>query len=63
MIIFESLMTTFESSVIFEAPEAVLYAVSEIGSSLKPNHQNQVKLVQIPDTLCNFDNYLLLFSH
>jgi len=33
MIIFESLLTTFEVSVIFEAPETV----SKIGLSLKPN--------------------------
>ena len=32
--------------VLFEAAEAVV----EIGSSLKPNHRNQVKLLQIPDT-------------
>ena len=29
--------------------------VGEIGLSLKPNFQNQVKLVQIRDTLCRSD--------
>jgi len=37
MIIFKSLLTTFELSVIFKA------AGAKVGSSLKPNHHNQVK--------------------
>ena len=44
MIIFESILTTFESSVIFEA-------VAKIGSSLKPNHYVQFQLAQICETL------------
>ena len=36
MIIFESILTTFEPSVIFEAAGAAL----EIGSSLKPIHHH-----------------------
>ncbi len=39
MIIFESLLTTFEATSIFEAPGAVA----------KPSHHNQVEDVQIPD--------------
>jgi len=38
MIIFESILTIWESSLVFEAAEAVL----KMGSSLKPNHLNQV---------------------
>ena len=44
MIIFESLMNTFEESVIFR--------VARIGSSLKLNHHSQLKLVQIRKTHC-----------
>ena len=52
MIIYESLLTTSEASIIFEAARAV----AKIGSSLNPNHHNkiyQVRLVQIPDPLCS----------
>ena len=52
MTTFESLLTTFE-----EASEAV----TKIGLYLKPNHYNQVKLVQIPDTHCIETNSL--FKH
>ena len=38
MIIFESFFTPFESSIIFEAPGAVV----KIGLSLKPNYHNQI---------------------
>ncbi len=38
MIIFESTLTTFEASSIFEAAEAV----AKIGSSLKSNHHKQI---------------------
>ena len=38
MIIFESLLTTFEPSFIFEAARAVV----KINSSLKPNHHCEV---------------------
>ena len=48
MTIFESLLTIFEATVIFEATGALGIIVS----SLKPN--NQVKLFQIRDTLCMF---------
>ena len=41
MIIFESIWTTFEASVIFDAADAVV----EIGSSLKPNHHRFVTKV------------------
>jgi len=34
-----SFLTTFEASIIFEAPEAV----AMIGLSLKPNHHEQIK--------------------
>ena len=40
MIIIHSLLTTFEAA----------RAVAKIGLRLKPNHHNQVMLVQIPDT-------------
>ena len=42
----ESFLTTFKVSNFFEAAKAA----AKIGSSLKPNHINQVKLVKIPDT-------------
>jgi hypothetical protein len=45
MIIFESFLTNFKASVILEA------AGAEVEIGLKPNHQNQVLLVQIPETL------------
>ena len=48
MLIFKSLLTTFEAGVIFEAAGAV----EKIGSSHKLAHQNQVNLEQIRDTLC-----------
>ena len=38
-------MSLLKQVVFFEAAGVV----SKIGSSLKPNHQNQVKLVQNPD--------------
>ena len=38
----------FGASSIFEAAGRV----TQIGSNLKPNNHNQVKLVQIPDMLC-----------
>jgi hypothetical protein len=38
-----------EASNIFEA----VRAVAKIGSSLKPNHHEQVKLVLIPSALCS----------
>ena len=46
MIIFESLVTTFEACGTLEAAGAV----SNIGLSLKPNHRKQIKLVLVPDT-------------
>ena len=48
MIIFETLLTAFKVNSIFEEAETV----AEIGLSLKPNHHNQVKLLQIPDQRC-----------
>ena len=39
MIIYESLLTTFEAIVIFETAEAVV----EIGLSFNANHHNQVE--------------------
>ena len=47
-IIFEPLLTTFDSSSIFEA-------VVKIGLSLKSNHHYKINLVQIPDTHCNVE--------
>ena len=41
-------MSTFEANSIF----AGCLLIQKVGLSLKPNHHNQVKLVQIPDTLC-----------
>jgi len=38
MIIFESLLTTFEVSFIFEAAGTVV----KVGLSLKPDHSNQI---------------------
>jgi len=50
MIIFESLLTTFNVSVIYKAAGLV----SKIGSSLTTlSKYNQVKLVQIHETLCS----------
>ena len=46
MIIFESILTTFEAATFFEAPGEVV----EISSSLNIMNFNQVKLVQIRDT-------------
>ena len=43
---FGSLLTTFEQATCFR----LVTKLAEIGSSLKPNHHGQVKLVQIPDT-------------
>jgi len=40
MIIFESFLTTFEASIIFEAAGATV----KIGSSIKPNHHDKVYL-------------------
>jgi len=48
MIISESFWATFEASVIF----GTAGSVSKTGSSLKPNHHNQVKLVQNREMLC-----------
>ena len=48
MIIFESILTTFEASAIFDAAGAVV----EISSSLQITNCDQVKLVQILDTRC-----------
>ena len=50
IIIYESLLTTFNvSAASFRAAQSL----KEFGFSLlKANHHNQVKLVQIPDTLC-----------
>ena len=48
MIIFESIMTTFEASTIFEAAGTVV----EISLSLQITSCNQVKLAQILDTHC-----------
>ena len=48
MTIFESILTTFDASVIFEAAGAVL----KISSRLCTTNFNQVKFVQIPDTYC-----------
>ena len=45
-----SRMTTLEESNIFEAAGAL----GEIGSSLNITNFNQVKLVQIHNTQCNF---------
>jgi hypothetical protein len=43
MIIFESILTTFIVSIIFEAAEAV----AKIGLSLKSNHHKQVHSVSL----------------
>ena len=48
MTIFESILTAFEASVIFEAAGAVV----KISSSLRTTTFNQVKFVQIRDTYC-----------
>ena len=48
MTIFESLLTTFEASTIFEAAGAVV----EISSSLQSLSHNEVKLAQIRETHC-----------
>ena len=48
MTFFESILATFEVSVIFEAAGAV----AKIGSSLRITNSNQVKLAQIRDTHC-----------
>ena len=45
MIIFVSLLTTFNVSIIF---------LGGLGLSLKPNHHNQVKLDQSPDPHCTY---------
>ncbi len=45
--IIESILTTFESSNVFEEPKVV----PKIGSSLQPNHHYQIKLVQICEKL------------
>jgi len=47
MIIFESILTTFEASVVFEAAETV----EGIDSSLKPKDYRYVSLVQIFETV------------
>ena len=44
MIIFKKLLATFKASSILEVA-----GVTKISLSLKPNHQNKVKLVQITD--------------
>ena len=48
MIIFESFWPLLKQALIFLRQLGV---VGKIGSSLKPNHHNQVQLVQIPDTV------------
>ena len=50
MLIFESILTTFELSVILKAAGALL----EIVSSLRISSRNQVKLAQIRETHCRF---------
>ena len=55
MIIIESLL---KQVVFFEADGAV----ANIGSSLKPNHHNQVKLVQIPGVHCGVCVGLLMLG-
>jgi hypothetical protein len=54
MIIFGSILTTFESRCILEAAGAVLI----IGSSLKPNHHWEILLAQIRESLCMLVVYL-----
>ncbi len=44
MIIFKKLLATFKASSILEVA-----GLTKISFSLKPNHQNKVKLVQITD--------------
>ena len=59
MIIFESLLATLEASIIFVGRWEQM---QKIGLSPKPNHQNQVKLVQIVDTHCRIvQNFCFLF--
>ena len=53
MIIFESILSTFEASVIFEAAGAVL----KISWSLQVTDCNQVKLAQIRETHCTTDDH------
>ena len=48
MIIFKSFLTSFELRVNIWAA----WTVVKNDLCLKPNHENQVNLVQIPDTLC-----------
>ena len=59
IIIFESLVSHFRPT-LNRASSFLrqLDTVANIGLSLKPNHRNQiyqVKLVQIPDTLCRIN--------
>ena len=55
MIIFESILTTFEASTIFKAAGAVV----EISSSLQNSNPNQVKLAQIGETHCRSSLFAL----
>jgi len=48
MIIFESILTTFEPSVVFETSGAIV----KFGSSLEPNHLKQIRFVQIRNLNC-----------
>ena len=48
MVIFESVLTTFEAASFFKAAGAVL----KIGLSLKSNYHYEFQLVQIRDTHC-----------
>ena len=50
MTIFESIFTTFEESVIFEAAGEVV----KISASLRITNFNQLKFVQIRDTHCKY---------
>ena len=48
IIIFDTLLTTFDTNLFFKAAGKI----AKIGSSLKPNHHNKVKIVEVPDTKC-----------
>jgi len=51
MIIFESILTTFKLSAVFEAAEPVV----KLGLILNPNHHQAIQLAQIRVTLCRIE--------
>ncbi len=58
MIIFESFLTTFEANILIKSAEKV----SKIGSSKKPNYQNQVLPAHIRETLSTRQNNWNVFQ-